>query len=220
MKRNILVSAVLIIVLLLLIFFKPSLGWKLRSLLAPAQFLYDEKSLVQENQTLKAELAQLKIIKSQLPDKPPSYLRAAIYSRYPMNFKNEFLVNAGLRDGVIAGRAVAFNRILIGKVEKVFEDTALVETIFDGRFQSSARIGERGFSALLQGGSLPKAILIPQKAEVKKGDIIYSVSPDFPYGLAVGEVAAIQVSADKLFLEATINFAYDINMVQTVLIAK
>ena len=203
-----------------LIFFRPMLGWKLRSFLSPTVFLYDEKSLNQENQKLKAELAELKIIKSQIPDKPALYLRAIVYSRYPMNFKNEFLVNAGRRDGITVGSAVTLNKVLIGKTEKVFDDTALVETIFDGRFQSPVRIGDWGFSALLQGGSLPKAVLIPQKAEIKQGDIIYSASPDFPYGLTVGEVAAIRPSADKLFLEATINFAYDINAIQTVLIAK
>jgi len=218
-KKSILVLAALAASIVALIFFKPILGWELRGILSPS-FPYDEKSSAQENQDLKAELAQLKIVKSQIPDKSPSYLRAMVYSRYPMNFKNEILVDVGDGDGVAEGKAAVFNKILIGKVLRVFGDTALVLTVFDSRFRSSVRIGDRGFSALFQGGSLPKAVLISQKAEIRPGDIVYSVSPDFPYGLAVGGVGGVMPSADKLFQEATINFAYDVNTIQTVLIAK
>lgn len=220
MKKNLLVFVALIASIATLIFFRPSWGWKLHGIFSPSVILHDEVSLVAENENLKTELAQLKVVKSQIPDKPFLYLRAMVYSRYPMNFKNEILVSVGQSDGVAEGRAAVFNKILIGKVLKVFDNTALVETVFDSRFQSSVRIGDRGFSALFQGGSLPKAVLISEKAEIRPGDIVYSVSPDFPYGLAIGEVTAVEPSADKLFQEATIGFVYDVNAIGTILIAK
>lgn len=221
MKRDSWVLVILIFLTAILVVLRPSYGWKLRNLifqpLAPER---DEYSLASENEALKAELAILKNIKSQIPEKPESYLRAIVYSRYPMNLKNELLVNAGRNEGVHAGQAVVFGKVLIGKVEKVFDDTALIETIFDNRFETTVRVGGAGVNALLQGGAMPKLSLIPKNADIKKGDIVYSASPSFPYGLTVSEVNEVKISSDQLFKEASLNFSYDINGVQTVLIAK
>ncbi len=43
-----------------------------------------------------------------------------VYSRYPMNFKNELLTSAGSDDGVATGDAVIFQGMLIGQVRTVF----------------------------------------------------------------------------------------------------
>lgn len=205
-----------------LLFFEAPAGWQTRT------YLYenfrggasDEKSPALENISLRAELAKLQIVSSELKGAAKNYLRAMVYSRYPMNFKNEILLNAGRNEGVILGKAVLFGGALAGKVEKVFDDSSLVETVFDSRFETAARIGPTGLDTLFKGGSFPKATLIPLLANVSPGDIIYSASPDFLYGLPIGKVNHVELSADKLFKEASINFAYDINGVQAVLIAK
>lgn len=176
--------------------------------------------LLLENENLKAELAKLQSIKSQLPERPREFLRTVVYSRYPFNFKSEMLVGVNRDESVAVGKAVVFGGVLVGEVQEVFGDTALVITVFDSRFKSAVRIGRGGADALFKGGSLPKIVLIPLGAKVAEGDIVYSASPDFPYGLPLGRVRDIKASSDNLFKEATLDLAYDINALQTVLISK
>ncbi len=202
-----------------LLFFGPQISWRMRqAFLRPESEFTENKDA--EIIVLKAELAKLESIKSQLPTKPPSYIRGIIFSRYPMNFKNEFLLNAGSVDGVAEKRAVVFDGVLVGRITKVFEDTSLAQTVLDYGFQTPVRIGPYAYEALFKGGLTPKITLIPLDAKIQKGDVFYSASPDFPYGFPIGEVKDISVSGDNLFKEATVNLSYDLGRVQTVLISK
>jgi len=148
------ISGALIVILALLIFFVPSYGWELRAWLSPvlggsggsnvSASQADDQTLVAENDALQAQLATLQVVASQLPTSSSSEIRAMVYSRYPMNFRNELLVSAGSNDGVTTGAAVVFQGMLLGQVEKVFPDEALVETIFDNGVKMPVRIGASG----------------------------------------------------------------------------
>ena len=110
--------------------------------------------------------------------------------------------------------------VLIGDVDKVFDNTAAVQTIFDSRFRLAVRVGEGGIESLLMGGSEPRITLVPKNAEIRKGDIIYSAGADLPYGLPIGEVGEVQMSSDNIFKEATIIFPYDLSDYRLVFILK
>lgn len=222
MKSNSLTLVILAIVAAFLFFFEPQLGWWARNGLSErfGGGAADEKNLALENEKLRAEVAELSISKKQAPNLPADYLRAAVYSRYPLNFKNELLINAGKSEGVASGAAVTFGGVLIGKIKDVYGDKSLARTVFDSGFQEAVRVGSSGAEALLRGGVFPMATLIPLQAPIAPGDIVYSASRDFPYGLPIGEVATVNISSDKLFQEATLKFAYDINSIQTVLLEK
>lgn len=221
MKKRNWFLGVCIVILLFLIFFAPAYGWRLRQWLgAQHETQIDPNGLMAENLLLKAQLAELQVAQSQLPIAPTGTIRAMVYSRYPMNFRNEILVNAGADEGVAAGKAVFFGNIFIGKIEKVFKDSALVQTVFDSDFKMPVRVGSAGYDALLTGGADPTAGSIMKTAPVKSGDVIMSADPAFPYGAPVGMVRDVDISANNLFEEATIDFAYDINSIQTVAIQK
>ena len=81
----------------------------------------------------------------------------------------------------------------------------------------SARGGADG---LLQGGSDPVVGSIASNAPVAPGDIVYSAAPGIPYALPIAQVVATSTSADSFFQQATLSFPYDVNNVETVLIAK
>ncbi|MEK9180337.1 MAG: rod shape-determining protein MreC [Patescibacteria group bacterium] len=214
----------LIVVLVFLIFFAPQIAWQARSYLTSVAIPStssgnNAEAVALENVALKAELAKLENIKSQLPEKPYNYIRAIVLSRYPMNFQKEFLVDAGSIDGVTEKHAVVFQGALVGRVSKVFDTTALVETVFDPNFETSVRIGAYATDALFKGGLTPELKLIPLEAKVKQGDVDFAASPDFPYGLPIAAVKEVRVSDDKLFEEAMLEFSYDINSIKSVLIA-
>jgi cell shape-determining protein MreC len=219
MKKFFLVGCIL--VLLLLIFFMPSYGWALRSFFSPRPIgEANPPSLVAQNEALLAQLAALQGIAAQLPNASPNYLRAMVYSRYPLNFRNELLLNVGANQGILADRGVVFQGILIGTIQETFSDSSLVETVFDANFKMPVRIGSAGYDGLLTGGAYPKITSIQKNAPLQRGEIVYSAAGGLPYGLPVAVIQATSTSPNGLFEEAVLSFAYDINAVQTVLIAK
>jgi rod shape-determining protein MreC len=220
-KSNIVILCGLCIVLLLFIIFAPSYGWRTRQFFAaPNVISSDNQNVAAENETLKAELAQVQTLQSELPTSSVNDIRAMVYSRYPFNFKNELLVNAGSDQGVASGSAVFFQGMLIGRIQTVWRTTALVQTIFDNNFKMPVRVGVKSYDGLLQGSSYPVVESIAKSSIVNPGDIVYAAGSGFPYGLPIGEVKATSTSADSLFEQASLNFTYDINSIQTVFIQK
>lgn len=214
---------VLVLILGALIFWKPEAGWQVRGILvdgfwdSPVQD--GENLLVLENENLRAKILELQDIKEQLPERNGGDIQAMVYTSYPFNLKDELLINVGRNQGVKAGRAVVVSgRVLIGKVEKVFERTSLIRTLFDSRWRSSVRIGEQGVEALLEGGSRPKLTLISKEAVIGMGSLAYSTDPEFTYGLPLGEVMRVGLSRNKLFQEADLVLGYDLGQVRTVLV--
>jgi rod shape-determining protein MreC len=160
------------------------------------------------------------VVASQLPTSTSSEIRAMVYSRYPMNFRNELLVNAGASDGVAQGAAVIFQGMLIGQVETVFSNSAVVQTIFDNGVKMPVRIGANGANGLLQGGSYPTVGSIASNAVIAPGDIVYSAASGINYAEPIAQVVATSTSADSLFQQAALSFPYDVNNIETVLIMK
>jgi rod shape-determining protein MreC len=215
---------VLVVILLALIFLAPSYGWELRMWFMPVPpqggSTADQPGVAAENQALKAELAKLQNVAAQLPKVTVQYIPAIVYSRYPFNFKNEVLVNAGTDQGVAVGKAAVFQGIVIGSVGQAFPGYSLVQTVFDGGFKMPVRVGSGAYDALLVGGVYPKVTSIVKDASLKIGDIVLAAGPGFPYGLPVAVVASTSTSPDGLFEEATLGFAYDMNSIRVLLIAQ
>lgn len=211
-----------ITLLIILAIFEPSYGWRVRELLSPDNTMVavDDPSLAAENEALKAQLATLSVVSSQLPQAGSNTIRAMVYSRYPLNFRNELLLNAGTAEGVATGSAVIFQGIMIGTVQSAWVHESLVQTIFDSTLRMPVRIGNHGYDGLLSGGSYPSVGSISKDAALESGDIVYSAAPGVPYGLPIGIVSATSTSGDNLFQTASINFAYDINTIQTVIIEQ
>jgi rod shape-determining protein MreC len=221
-KKHLWIFVLSTIALLFLIFGEPVYGWRLRAWLSPKNIVVsdDAASLAAQNAVLQAQLAELQSISSQLPQNPENDIRAMVYSNYPFGFMNELLVNAGVNTGVTVGKAVTFQGVFIGTISQVFPDSAIVQTVFDPNFKMPVRIGSHGFDGLLVGGAYPKATSIAKDSAVMTGDMVYTAGPGVPYNLPIGTVAATTTSPDSLFQEGTLQFIYDINDLQTVLIER
>ncbi len=222
MRKENLFLLTLFIIAILIVFY-PSAGWMMRSFLAPA--IVQNKNatdLALENGSLKAELANLRAFKKENSPSPENFLQASVYSNYPFNFKSELLADKGGKDGVKTGQPVVVlfssGKVVVGKIKEVFGNNSLIQTIFDSRFQTSVRIGEYGVNSLLKGGNNPKLTLIPKDAKIGEGDAVYSVSPDYPFGMAVGLAKNIHLSPDQFFSEADLETAYNPNDFQSVFI--
>jgi cell shape-determining protein MreC len=221
-KREGWILVACIAVLLGLVFFEPAYGWKVRMWLAPQateQSILASSTAANQDLTLQAQLDVLQSIQAQLPQAPANDIRAMVYSRYPLNFKSELLVNAGTDQGVAVGNAVMFQGVAIGSVEQTYKNSSLVETVFDTGFQLPVRIGAQGYDGLLTGGADPLVTSIEKGAPIAAGDAVYSAGSGFPYGSPIATVVGTSTSPDALFEQASLNFGYDLNTIQTVLIA-
>jgi cell shape-determining protein MreC len=135
-------------------------------------------------------------------------LKVHVYSQYPLNLKNQLSIAAGSLDGISEGDIALSNGFLVGIVEKVFERSALVQTVFDKRFQAPVRIGASGADALLRGGNDPQLTLIPVNAMISEGDEVYAAADGMPYGAALGSLRSLHDSGDKVFREASLSVPY------------
>ncbi len=225
------ILGILILVLVGAIFFAPSYGWELRSWLGEnlgsgngagqgTSLDASTSALAAQNAELEAELAMYQTVASQLPVDSSNDIRAMVYSRYPLNFKNEILVNAGSADGVTSGTAALFEGLLIGRVIQVFPHESLIQTVFDSGFEMAVRVSTSSYDGLFEGGAYPSVGSITKSANLSVGDVVYSATPGLPYGIPIGTVAATSTSADSLFTQAAVTFPYDIDQIKTVFIAQ
>lgn len=176
--------------------------------------------LVLENESLKAQLAELKVKNEEIKVEDGRYLVAKIYSTYPFNDRHLFTIAAGTSEEVKELMPVlAKKNILLGQVTKVFSSYSEVKSIFSPDWQIPVKIGDSGVDGLFMGGPNPKVTMIVNDKTINVGDDVYSVSKDFPYGLKVGEVASVG-SGGSFFKEVSLNLPYDFNNLASVLILR
>ena len=222
MGRKKLLLGITIVVLSILLFWRPDIGWNLRRVLvgSPENGTNGADELRAENVRLKRENALLESLKFLLPEDGARAIPAFVYVQDPLNFKDELLVSAGRSEGIVLGLPVLVSGLLAGEIAEVYETASLVKTIFDSRWKSSVRIGKEGIEALFEGGNLPTLTLISKEAFVAENDVVYSAAPDLPYGLPIGTAKNVRKSRDELFQEADVAVPYVLRDITTVLIRK
>jgi len=222
MRREFLVPLILGILAFGMILWSPQTGWSLRGIILGETGSVNNLAL--ENQSLRSELEALQYLKETLYSVAHTYVPAMVYARYPGNVKNELLIAVGELQGIHVGQSVVIfpfsaetssiakiNPFLVGKITRTSKESAVATTIFDIEWKSAVRIGKTNREALLLGGNNPRLTLIEKKTSgIQENDMVRNASRDFPYGLAIGEVTNVGLSADRLYEEASIRFPYAI----------
>lgn len=174
---------------------------------------FDENlRLKQENEELRAQIQKSKIGNRKLEIPQENFLTVKVFSAYPFNIKNQITINAGEEQGVKKlAPAVLKENILVGQVIEVFKKYGVVKTIFDFNWQLPVRIGKNEINGLFQGGGEPKVVLIDKEKLIQVGDIVYSASSEFPYGLKIGEISEIKETSAGVFKEAILKMPFNVN---------
>ncbi len=216
----------LIFLIVILIFWNPAFFIEFKKKLFNPAINEENKllDLQKENLILKEKLAELSGLDKFLKLNNLTYkLKPAfIYSRYPFNLKNEILINLGEKDNVSVGKIVVLpqkdssNFILVGKIQKVYKNFSLAQTVFDPNFKLAVKIGEKKYDGFFVGGPNPKINLIPADAQINIGDVVYSADSNLPYGIIVAEIFEIKNVQNSLFKEAVISIPYDLNKINLV----
>jgi rod shape-determining protein MreC len=186
-----------------------------------SSFFIKKERAFDENLRLKRENEELRaqIQKSQISNN--DYLLIKVFSTYPFNIKNQITINAGEKQGIKKSAAVILKQdILVGQVVEVFENYSVVRTIFDPDWQLPVRIGKDEINALFQGGTEPKVNLIDKEKPLQVGDVVYSASKEFPYGLKIGEISEIKETSAGVFKEAILKMPFNVNELREINIIK
>lgn len=142
------------------------------------------------------------------PEAKGKFVAGNVFSRYPMNLKDQLLVDVGFADGVKLGGAAISDGMLVGKIIGVSANTSIVQTVFDPNFSLAVRIGKVREDALLKGGVEPRLTLISKVSSLIAGDAVYSASKDFQYGLPIGVIGAVNPTTQNVFSEAVLTLSY------------
>lgn len=178
---------------------------------------YDEcGSLARENELLKFELSKYE---NDSEGDVEEGKTAEVFSRYPFNNKERLTVNIGMKDGIEVGLPVLSPEgYLLGSVSAVRNNQSEVQTIFDPEWRLSVAVGDASVKAVVNGSQSPELDLISKESEVKEGDYVFSISPDFPYGKLVGKVRSVEGSVEETWYTASIEIPYDIDEITEVII--
>ena len=180
------------------------------------------EKLAQEKIALESQLKQEIVEKESLLElkKENEQLRKALNINLEKEFKLElarfvgkdvsgdiFILNKGKGDGIEEGQVVITpEKVLIGKIVKVYENFSKVRVFTDSNFTFDVEIGENGIKGLAkgEGGFRAHIELLPKSQEIHVGDKVFTsiLGGVFPPKILVGEIETIEKSDLEFYQKA------------------
>jgi len=149
-------------------------------------------------------------------------VKASVIGRDPSNFLRYLIIDAGEAQGVKKDMPVIVPRGLVGRVQSVGSNWAKVLLITDPRSSVSAVIQTGRAAGQVQGlvsGDLMMKY-ISQEESVSEGEIVLTsgLGANFPKGLVIGQVVAVQQRDSDMFQQATVRPTVDFDRLEMVLV--
>ncbi|MDF2568988.1 MAG: mreC: rod shape-determining protein MreC [Sporomusa sp.] len=201
-------------------------------------------TVYQDNQTLKAEIAELRQnnvnvtevlaenvrLRAMLDYKKGApqfdFVTAQVTARDPGTWTSVIMINRGTADGISKDMAVVTAQGLVGNVVSVYNNAAKVQLILDPRSAVGSLVqrSESRVAGIVEGSSsnpvLPRMINIARDADVIKSDKIITsgFGGIYPKGILVGEVVDIINDEGGLLKFAVLKPSVDFNRLEEVMI--
>lgn len=149
-------------------------------------------------------------------------VKARVIGRDPSNYLRYLTIDAGQAQGVKKGMTVIVPRGLVGHVQSVGSNWAKVLLITDPRSSVSALIQTSRATGQVQGQVSGDLMMkyISQEEIVSEGEIVLTsgLGGNFPKGLVIGQVIAVQQRDSDLFQQATVRPTVDFDRLEMVLV--
>lgn len=187
--------------------------------------------LLLENQDLKQKVIELELLK-----KENQALREALGLELEKEFGLEMaqitsgdisqdfiIVDKGSKNGLSKDQTVITSgKVLVGKIEEVFENFSKVVLISHRKNSFSAKVLNRDIAGIIKGrGNFEISLeLLPREKEVQVGDLVVTGGPGnlFPKNLLVGEIKDTVKNDLSPFQKVEIKPAFNINSTDFVFI--
>jgi len=152
---------------------------------------------------------------------PYDVIAARVIARNPTDWRKSMVINKGKRHGINEGMPCATTRGLIGRVEKVFQDSSRIMLITDPNSRIGVLLEDSRESGLLI-GSPPgecRVIYLPLDGRLAKGEKVVAAgfNKRMPKGMVIGEVVAIGVENSNLYRYVIVKPFEDAGRVEEVL---
>ena len=193
-------------------------------------YFTEKEALQQENEALKQQLSQRNNELTQMDEISMENIRlrellnykeetrgqyqlqlAGIIAENNTNLQHTITLDKGSNDGVVTGMAVLNHWGLIGRITAVLPDSSEVMLLPDRESAIGARVrSTREVIGVVEGdgsgSSSLQMIHLPHDADLYVGDSLTTSGLDgvFPGGIQIGEVTAIEYSANGLTKTATV----------------
>lgn len=198
-KNNIFIKIIIVIFLIGLIF---GGGYFISYFKYSDKELVDYEALKSQNRLLQTELEGV----SNFKELDGDYLIGKVVIRNIHDFFNEVVINLGSNDGIREGDAVINNEGLVGIVDKVEKNTAIVK-LLTGNYNVSVKINE--LYGNLNGG---KVTLIDKFKEVEGDKVYTSGYSKIPEGIYVGTVINVKMDNNDLGKEVNVKLVDNTNL--------
>jgi rod shape-determining protein MreC len=200
--------------------------------------------LQEENRRLRAEndrltidnvrmsevLAENQLLREQLGfkrDNPSLLISSAdiigrVTSRDPSTFLSSLTIDRGVKDGVAVEMPVVTARGLVGRITEVGNSWARVLLLIDPSSSVNALVQRSRGTGIVQGQDDGSLIMryIAQSDDVQPGDIILTsgLGGNFPKGLVIGQVTAVEQRDVAMFKEARVRPTVDFSRLEIVMV--
>ena len=185
----------------------------------PKDILEENTNLKKENEKLKAKIANLEFSVSRPQGVLTGGRRAGILFRPPATPYDQVIIDKGKKDGLKVGRRVlAYEDILLGQVDEVFESTSRVvlfssygqeQDVFLERAQISVSASGQGNSEFL--------VTLPRDFPVRIGERVFSGSEP---AYLIGLVEAVTGEATSPIKKIRIRQPFNLNHLHTVYVLE
>lgn len=190
--------------------------------------------LTAENARLRAEISQSYIsfvdtvfqVKDTVYHLAYTYVDAKIISNSTSDRNNYLMLNKGKKHGIKSGMAVIAPEGVVGVVKIVSENFSSVMSLLHSDMRLSVKLKKKGYagSVVWRGGFYRTGDLIdvPSHFRVNEGDTVITsgYSLDFPEGVIVGTVSAVETEAGDNFHHLKILFAIDFKRLDNVYVVN
>lgn len=139
--------------------------------------------------------------------------------------QDTLLINKGGKDGILEGLPViSSQKVLVGKIGKVYDDFSEVILISDKDSSFDAKISEKEIYGLIKGkGNLEFYLdFIPKDKQVFENDAVVTAAlgKTFPAGLLVGEIKSVKKSDVDPWQTAEVKASFQISDLDILFIIK
>lgn len=207
-------------------------------------YFTEKEALQQENEALKQQLSQLNSELTQMDEISMENIRlrellnykeetrgqyhlqlAGIIAENNTNLQHTITLDKGSNDGVVTGMTVLNHSGLIGRITAVLPDSSEVMLLPDRESAIGARVwSTREVIGVVEGDGSGSSNLhmihLPHDADLYVGDSLTTSGLDgvFPGGIQIGEVTAIEYSANGLTKTATVKPYVDFSRLEEVFV--
>jgi rod shape-determining protein MreC len=191
-----------------------------------------KRRLIIQNKILRSDSKKLKDLEKVLGFKSSfknNVIATNIIGRSPDNWHKQIIINKGSKDGIKLGRGVITEKGVVGQVQKLSFDTAVVQLVYNPDWRMGVKISRNGQYGVLSGNYPDPAYLqfITVDTDIQVGDEIVTSgicidagNCPYPEDFPVARVISVDKDPNVVDLVVKVQFYEDLKTAREVFVLE